>query len=119
MAGFDASEIFELAADLKGSGAKVKQMAGVVVHKALIDIESDAKRIITEKDIVDTGNLRSSVSYLYDGKLSGEVGPDANYGIFHEIGTSTMPARPFMGPATDRNVPGFVQAMEQIVDGVI
>lgn len=115
MSGFDASEIFTLATDLKASGPKAKQMAGTVVRKTAADIAADAKNIAP----VDTGNLKGSIGVSKVGQLESEVGPTANYGIYLELGTSRMPAQPFMGPATDRRVPAFVQAMEQIVDGIL
>ena len=39
----------------------------------------------------------------------------ANYSAFVEYGTSRMAPRPFVGPAKERNEPGFVQAIGQIV----
>lgn len=114
MAGFDASEIFTLATELKGSGTKAKQMAGAAVQKTAADIAADAKSIAP----VDTGNLKGSIGVTRLDRLEAEVGPTAEYGIYLELGTSRMAAQPFMGPATDRRVPGFVQAMEQIADGI-
>lgn len=115
MAGFDASEIYTLANDLKVSGAKAKKTAGAVIRKTAADIAADAINLSP----VDTGNLKSSIGVKKVGALEAEIGPTAEYGIYLELGTSRMPAQPFMGPATDRRIPGFVQAMGQIADGII
>lgn len=115
MAGFDASEIYTLASDLRGSATKAKKTAGAAVQKTAADIGADAKSLAP----VDTGNLKSSIGVGKVGPLESVVGPTANYGIYLELGTSRMPAQPFMGPATDRRVPAFLQAMEQIADGIL
>lgn len=112
---FDASEVFSLAATIGTNAPKVKRLAGVVVRKTAQDIAADAKAIAP----VDTGNLKGSIGISAVNDLTQEVGPTAEYGIYLELGTSRMPAQPFMGPATDRRTPGFVQAMELIGQGLV
>jgi HK97 gp10 family phage protein len=49
---------------------------------------------------VDTGQLRASIGYSYDAqnkRLS--LYADAPHALFCELGTSRMPARPYMRPA--------------------
>lgn len=92
--------------------------------------EGHAKRKITDYPAVDTGRLRNSITfalsgekanaptytdsekktYTYDGTAPDDkenavyVGTNVEYGSFVELGTSKMPARPFLKPAaTDHN----------------
>jgi hypothetical protein len=48
--------------------------------------------------------------------MSAEVGPTVEYGLFQEIGTSTMPPQPYMAPAFDRRVPGYELALAQVAE---
>lgn len=113
--GFDGSEIFTLAADLRSGTAQVKQKAGAAVRKTAADIAKDAKSLAP----VDTGNLKSSIGTTKVGPLEMEVGPTASYGIYQELGTSRQPGTPFMGPAADRQIPAFLEAIGQVADGLI
>ena len=126
--GINASELRKLAADLAQAGPQTGKRAQIVVRKVAKDIEADAKRMAPRdpkrppKDPSRkvTGNLRNSITTSdlrtvgMSGTLSAEVGPTALYGEFQELGTSTMPPRPFMGPAADRHAAAFEQAMAQL-----
>lgn len=52
------------------------------------------------KPLMDTGNLRMSVGFTAT-KNSVEIGPSANYGIFHQLGLG-VPARPFIVEPTEQ-----------------
>ncbi|PZR55226.1 hypothetical protein DNL40_02325 [Xylanimonas oleitrophica] len=113
--GFDVRGIRRMSTDLRQAGQKAGPIVELVVRKATLDVERDAKTGVP----VDTGNLRATISsdvQATAGSVSGEVGPTANYGLFVELGTSKMAPQPYMGPALDRNAPAFEQAMAQIVD---
>lgn len=109
-------DINRLAADLRGVADRVGPKAQVIVRKTAYDVERDAKAFAP----VDTGNLRSSISHTdlrtvgQSGDLAVEIGPTANYGHFVELGTSRQAPQAYMGPALDRNAPGFIAAMEQL-----
>lgn len=110
-----ADPLRALSADLTAAGRQVGTRARAVIRKAAYDIERDAKALAP----VDTGNLKNSIGHSdlrigTSGQLVAEIGPTANYGIFLELGTSRMPAQPFMGPAADRNTPSFEAAMQQL-----
>lgn len=114
--GVDASGFRKLTADLSKATGKVGPMAQIVVRKVAKDIEADAKRLAP----VDTGNLKGSIGTSdlrtvgQSGTISAEIGPTASYGVFLEQGTSRMAPQPYMGPAADRNTPGFEQAIAQL-----
>ena len=68
---------------------------------------------------VDTGNLRASISSTItgdgrNGTMRAEIGPTAEYGIYPEVGTSRMAARPYLYPAVDQHAPGYYAALEHI-----
>jgi HK97 gp10 family phage protein len=105
----DASELRELARDLRAGAGKVEPLASKVVRKTALDIEADGKQFAP----VDTGNLMGSITTDVDG-LTAEIGPTAEYGGYVEYGTSKMSAQPYMGPAAERRTPGFVDALGQV-----
>lgn len=111
---FDVSELRDLERDLKKGAAKVETLAPKVVAKSALDIERDGKINAP----VDTGTLESSISSDIDG-LSAEIGPHTDYEAYVEYGTSKMAAQPYMGPAFDKNVPGFVAAMGKVGEKIL
>ena len=111
---FDVSELNELAVDLGKAPATVVKRSAQLIAKTAYDIERDGKIFAP----VDTGNLRSSISTTARG-LVAEIGPTAEYAVFVEEGTSVHAPQAFMGPALDRNTPGFVSGMEQIVGDIL
>lgn len=115
MASVDSSALYRLSADIGAVSRTSQAQARRAVAKTLADIEADAKVLVA----VDTGNLQNSISTeLDDDGLGGEVGPTADYGIWQEIGTSTQPGQPYLGPAFDRRSPGLSQALATIADGL-
>lgn len=116
--GIDGSAMRRLSRDLRSAGDKAGPLVSLVVRKAALDTERDAKTAAP----VDTGNLRSSITTDVTDtgtSVSAEVGPTANYGLFVEVGTSRMAAQPFMGPALDRNGPLMERAFDQIIDRIL
>lgn len=107
----DASEVNQLAADLRDLPArKVRQIAPLVAATGLRTV-ADAKTAAP----VDTGFLRSTIGMTVDPDgLGMEAGPTAAYGGYVEHGTSRMAPQPFMGPSFDRQLPGFEQGLAQI-----
>lgn len=116
----DASELNRLAADLSGAGARVGAAVSVVVRASARRLEAEAKQFAP----VDTGNLRSSIGtdLVGDGRsdtMAAEVGPTASYGAFVEFGTSRQAPAAYMGPAFDRAVPSFTDALAQVAEGSV
>jgi HK97 gp10 family phage protein len=111
----DVSELNQLAAHIDSATGSVGARGRTVVEKAAAGIERDAKIFAP----VDTGFLRSSIGtdLTGDGRFSAveaEIGPTAEYGAYVEFGTSRMAPRAYLGPALDRNSPGFVTAVEEL-----
>lgn len=108
---FNLSELNTLIHDLSGASTEVKKKAAVAVRKTAFDIEAESKLFAP----VDTGNLRNSISTTItsDGQ-SAEIGPTAEYGVYVELGTSVMAPAAFMGPAFDRKIPDFEDAIAKL-----
>lgn len=111
----DLSQLVALSARIKGAGPRVGAAGSQLLRGTAYRIEADGKAGAA----VDTGTLRSSIFTTItgdasSGTMTAEIGPSAEHGIYVERGTSKMDAQPFMQPAADRNIPGFVQGVEQL-----
>lgn len=118
----DVTQVYSLAKSISQGALNIGKQAQIVVRKTAIDVESDAKRIAFAKDVHDTGDLIDSIGHSdlrtvgTSGALEAQIEPTVDYAIWNEIGTSTMPARPFMGPALERNAPLFEEALAQLAE---
>lgn len=72
------------------------------------------ERIARQRAPVDTGRLRNSITHRVYADVGGqagiaEVGTDVEYAIYHEFGTSKLPALRFLG--------GALQAVAGVLGG--
>ena len=112
VASWDMSEFRTFTADLTAAAGRAEALAETVVAKTATDLQARAQTAAP----VDTGFLRGSISSDIRG-LEAEVGPTAHYGIYLEMGTSRMSPQPYLFPALDAVEPGFLAAIEQVIDG--
>lgn len=110
----DFSQVRDLAADLAKAGPKQMLLAQRVIVKTAHDIEGTAKQLAA----VDTGMMRGSIGSDIR-PLQAIIGPTVDYAPFVEFGTSRAAPQPFMGPAAARHEPGYYQAMEQVLGGLL
>ena len=113
----DASDFNTLAADLGNLAREAQPAVRVVVQKSAASIKRDAQLFVP----VDTGNLRSSITYdTRDeaGAVTADIGPTADYGWYVEHGTSTTAPQAYIGPAFDRHAGEFLEALAAVVDGL-
>jgi HK97 gp10 family phage protein len=99
---------------LPGMSAMARVGLGVAVHKAVFDVEAQAKT----RAPVDTGALRASIHGEMTGDTEGQVTTGVDYAVFQEYGTRHMPAHPFMTPAAEAVRPSFIAAVEKAVSGL-
>ena len=116
----DAHELAALGESFTRGAGAIGAASARILRKTAYDIERDAK----SNAPVDTGFLKNSISTTItgDGRFMGmvaEIGPTAEYGIYQELGTSVMPAQPYLAPAFDRRYPGFEAALAGIGIAVI
>lgn len=98
-------------AKLQKIGANVSKLENKALRNAAEPVLSDAKSTSVFSD--NTGNLREGLKMssvkIQDGAKYITVGIDKSdnskifYGKFIEFGTSKMSARPFLGPAYEKN----------------
>lgn len=106
---FSAIQRFEVS--LGTAGTNIVSLAKAAVAKTAYDLQAQAMA----RCPVDTGNLRSSITVELDPSgLAAEVGPTAHYGAHVEYGTVRMAPQPYMQPAIDAVMPGYLAAMQQI-----
>lgn len=86
--------------------------AADVILKGAHDIEARAK----EAAPWETGNLENSAYVEQTGPTTVEVGFGAEYGIYHELGTRKMAARPFLSPACMVVFPAIKQALAKVME---
>jgi HK97 gp10 family phage protein len=103
---FDASEVHDLASDIRRHAGETPAKARTVVAAGAYRVVAAAQALAP----VDTGALKSSISADVDG-LSFEVGPTQEHGLYQELGTSEMGPQPFLGPGFDQVFPGIVDAV--------
>lgn len=84
------------------------------VQKTVFDATAQAKG----RAPVDTGALRNSIHGEMTGDTSGEVTAGVEYAPYVEYGTVHMGAQPYMHPAADAVLPGFVAAVKQVAEGL-
>lgn len=113
-ADIDFSGLIDLEYDLGRASATTITRSSVAIAKTAHDIERDAKLNAP----VDTGALRSSISTTARG-LTAEIGPTVDYAQFVEEGTSRQAPQPYMRPAAEKNIPGLVDALGQIVGDIL
>lgn len=65
-------------------------------------IAEETRRNIRQKNIIDTGALLRSITHEPRGAETVVLRDGVTYGVYNEFGTSRMPARPFMIPASEK-----------------
>lgn len=108
-------ELRNLSRAMDLADANVRDKAKGIVRKNTLAVERGAKL----RAPVDTGNLRSSINSSFSGDaigspFVGEVGPEAFYGVFVELGTARMGPQPYLGPAFDEVEPSFLAALDDL-----
>lgn len=116
----DLSEVRAFSSRLSTVGIRLGATHSAVFRKTVHDIQADAQALAP----VDTGALRNSVTSTItgdgrSGAMVAEIGPTVDYGVHQEYGTSTQPGTPFMGPAFDRRVPGYAEALAILAEQAI
>lgn len=109
------------------------------IHHALEEagemVEKEAKRVIGTYDynwvplapstlaqksadtpLLETGEMRESIEHTIQGHTA-YVGSDNQKAVYHELGTSRIPARPFLQGALDHEIEEIVQRTGHRVHG--
>lgn len=65
--------------------------------------------------LLASGALRDSIQYRSSEK-SFEVGSDNQIAVYQELGTATIPPRPFLAPALHDKIPGILENVGKAVE---
>ena len=63
-----------------------------------------------DEPLLRTGELRDSISHEVSG-LEAVIGSTSDIALYQELGTSSIPPRPFLGPAAFRNKHKIIEAV--------
>ena len=79
------------------------------VRKSMFFVEAESKKKFgTDGNLkVKTGRLRSSINtkvQQFGSNIIGSIGSNVFYASIHELGSSRIPARPFLAPAIEDNL---------------
>jgi len=74
------------------------------VHMQLASWAADVKALARQLVPVRTGYLRSTI-YAKISEWVAEIGAEATYGLFVELGTHRMRAQPYLYPAIQQHLP--------------
>ena len=81
------------------------------IEAALEAIGLTAESYAKENCPVDTGRLRNSITHAVEGDAV-YIGTNVEYAPYVELGTSRMPARPFLGPAAENHGEEYKELFE-------
>jgi len=85
------------------------------VHRQLANWAADVKASAKLLVPVRTGHLRSSI-YAKIYEWVAEIGAEATYALFVELGTRYMAARPYLYPAVQEHLPEFERIILDALD---
>jgi len=85
------------------------------VHRQLVSWAADVKALARELVPVRTGHLRSSI-YAKINEWVAQIGAEATYALFVELGTRRMQARPYLYPAIQQHLPRLEQIILDALD---
>ncbi len=85
------------------------------VHRQLASWAVDVKALASQIVPVRTGYLRSTI-YARISEWVVEIGAEATYAMFVELGTRYMQARPFLHPAIQEYLPQLEQVICEAIE---
>ena len=85
------------------------------VHRRLIGLAADIKAAARRKVPVRTGYLRSTI-YAKVKEWVAEVGAEAAYAMYVELGTRYMRARPYLYPAIQEYLPHLETIISEAIE---
>lgn len=97
----------------------VEKDVSKLVKKTLYGVERDAKQNLEDNDSVKTGRLKGSINTNIISSYSGEVGTNVSYAEYVEYGTRYQNAKPYFGPAVDKNEEKFNKELDKILDKLV
>lgn len=132
-----AHSLLSFAAHVASMVAMVEHANHSALEKAGKIVEKEAKRVIGTYDynwtplaestlarkasdtpLLETGEMRESITHTVQDHTA-YIGTDNEKAIYHELGTSRIPARPFLRGALDEKIDEIVEATGRHVHGTL
>jgi len=85
------------------------------VHRQLASWAAEVKALAKQLVPVRTGHLRSSI-YAKISEWVAEIGAEATYALFVELGTRRMQARPYLYPAIKQYLPKLEATIREAIE---
>jgi hypothetical protein len=85
------------------------------VHSQLVSWATDVKAEAMRRAPVKTGHLRSSI-YAVVRDWVVNIGAEATYALFVELGTRYIHARPYLWPSIQAHLPQLEQLVSEAID---
>ena len=85
------------------------------VHTKLVSWAEDVKTEAMQRAPVKTGHLRGSIYALVKDWVV-NIGAEATYALFVELGTRILRARPYLYPSIQQYLPQLEQAISEAID---
>jgi len=85
------------------------------VHTKLVSWAEDVKTEAIRRAPVRTGHLRDSI-YALVKDWTVNIGAEATYALFVELGTRYLRARPYLWPSIQQYLPQLEQAISEAID---
>jgi len=96
--------------------AKSPEKASELIRRTSFKVQQNAMRYIHDKHIIDTGALLNSMQAEQDtGPMNWWVHDGVEYGIYQEMGTYKMGARPFLVPAVEDERKGWANTWKELL----
>lgn len=112
--------------DLRHAGLLAGIRAVPVLHRAANNIKQDAQDHAPQSPVIR--HYKDTITYdvtVEASAIVAEIGPDrerngqAKLANILELGTSTLPPRPHLHPALDREAPKFEQYLAELAGGLL
>lgn len=94
----------------------VQDTAVAVEGLAKVNAPRDPRRPPQDLSRPVTGHLRGSISAERIEFGHWIVGVNAEYGLYQELGTSRIPARPYLAPAVEAQRVPFIQRLAKVLE---
>ena len=85
------------------------------VHRQLVSWAADVKAEAMQRAPVKTGHLRRSI-YAVVRDWVVNIGAEATYALFVEVGTRYISARPYLWPSIQAHLPELEQLVSEAID---
>ena len=101
--------------EFKATMAKFDSGLQRQIHRFLASWAADVKAEAMRKVPVKTGYLRSTI-YARVQEWAVQIGAEATYALYIELGTRYMRARPYLWPAIQEHLPQLEQIIREAIE---